>query len=86
MLMNGFGFVDTLQKIGATRRLLTAGSNKGFLDPFSPVQPEARKQAQTMLDDIHQLFIKRVKQGRGNRLSNTPELFSGRIWTGRTRP
>ena len=82
VLMDGFGFVDTLDKLGIERRLLTAGENKGFLDPFSP-QSEAHKQhAQTMLEQIHRQFIDVVKKGRGERLKETPEMFSGLFWTG----
>lgn len=83
VLMNGFGFVDTLQKLGIERRLMTAGSEKGFLDPFSPVKPQDQAFAQTMLDTIHQQFINAVKEGRGDRLKTTePLLFSGLVWTG----
>ena len=82
VLINGFGFVDTLDKLGIERRLLTAGENKGFLDSFSP-QSEAHKQhAQTMLEQIHRQFIDVVKKGRGERLKETPEMFSGLFWTG----
>lgn len=82
VLMDGFGFVDTLHKLGVERRLLTAGENKGFLDPFSP-QNEAHKQhAQAMLEQIHRQFIDTVKKGRGERLKETPEMFSGLFWTG----
>lgn len=83
VLMNGFGFVDTLQKVGVQRRLMTAGSEKGFMDPFSPVKPQDQQYMQTMLDTIHTQFIDAVKQGRGNRLqANDPLLFSGLVWTG----
>ncbi|KTD16457.1 S49 family peptidase [Legionella jordanis] len=82
VLYNGFGFVDTLQKLGMTRRLHTAGKNKGFLDPFSPENPEQTQLLQTMLDEIHQLFISRVKEGRGNRLKIDQDTFSGLFWTG----
>ena len=82
VLMDGFGFVDTLDKLGVERRLLTAGKNKGFLDPFSPQTEEHRRYAQKMLDQIHQQFISVVKQGRGDRLKETPETFSGLFWTG----
>ena len=82
VLINGFGCFDTLDKLGIERRLLTAGENKGFLDPFSP-QSEAHKQhAQTMLEQIHRQFIDVVKKGRGERLKETPEMFSGLFWTG----
>jgi len=82
VLMDGFGFVGTLDKLGVERRLLTAGENKGFLDPFSPQTESQRRYAQVMLDQIHQQFIKVVKQGRGDRLKETPETFSGLFWTG----
>ncbi len=82
VLMDGFGFTGTMEKLGVERRLLTAGENKGFLDPFSPQSPEQRGYAQTMLDQIHQQFIAAVKQGRGERLKTTPETFSGLFWTG----
>jgi len=82
VLMNGFGFVDTLDKLGVERRLLTAGQNKGFLDPFSPMSAEQKKFAQAMLDQIHHQFIAVVKKGRGERLKETPEIFSGLFWTG----
>jgi protease-4 len=82
VLMDGFGFVDTLDKLGVERRLMTAGANKGFLDPFSPQTDEQRKFAQVMLDQIHQQFINVVKQGRGDRLKENAEMFSGLFWTG----
>ncbi|WP_131780982.1 S49 family peptidase [Legionella gresilensis] len=82
VLYNGFGFVDAMQKLGITRRLQTAGSNKGFLDPFSPVTPEQQQLLQTMLNDVHQQFINRVKAGRGSRLHIDNQTFSGLFWTG----
>jgi len=82
VLMDGFGFVGTMEKLGVERRLLTAGANKGFLDPFSPQSEEQKKYAQVMLDRIHQQFITVVKKGRGDRLKETPETFSGLFWTG----
>ncbi|MEJ2398793.1 MAG: S49 family peptidase [Gammaproteobacteria bacterium] len=83
VIMNGFGFVDTLKKLGIQRRLYTAGKHKGFLDPFSPVKPDEVAHAQAMLDNIHQQFIDAVKAGRGKRLTqNNKNLFSGLIWTG----
>lgn len=82
VLYNGFGFIDTLQKLGITRRLFTAGANKGFLDPFSPVSPKQQQLLQVMLDEIHQQFIDRVKQGRGDRLKINDDTFSGLFWTG----
>ena len=82
VLMDGFGFTGTMEKLGVERRLLTAGENKGFLDPFSPQTEKQRAYAQTMLDQIHQQFIAVVKAGRGERLKPTPETFSGLFWTG----
>ena len=82
VLMNGFGFTGTLQKLGIERRLFTAGENKGFLDPFSPLEPQQKQHAQQMLDEIHQQFIATVRQGRGARLKETTDMFSGLMWTG----
>ena len=82
VLMDGFGFTGTMEKLGVERRLLTAGENKGFLDPFSPQTEKQRAYAQTMLDQIHQQFIGVVKAGRGDRLKTTPDTFSGLFWTG----
>ena len=82
VLINGFGFTGTLDKLGVERRLLTAGENKGFLDPFSPQSDAQRAHAQRMLDQIHQQFIGVVRQGRGERLKETPETFSGLFWNG----
>ena len=82
VLMNGFGFVDAMDKLGVERRLLTSGENKALLDPFSPVDQGNVQHMQGMLDTIHQQFIQAVKDGRGDRLANDPALFSGLIWTG----
>lgn len=82
VLMDGFGFKGVMDKLGIERRLLTAGENKGFLDPFSPVDPKQRQHAQSLLNDIHQQFIAVVREGRGTRLHETPEMFSGLMWTG----
>ena len=82
VLMDGFGFVGGMEKLGVERRLLTAGENKGFMDPFSPVDPKQQEYALSMLNDIHQQFIAVVKQGRGKRLKDNPDLFSGLVWTG----
>ena len=84
VLMDGFGFTGTMQKLGVERRLLTAGENKAILDPFSPVNPKHQEFAQQMLDQIHQQFIAVVREGRGNRLKETPEIFSGLFWSGET--
>lgn len=82
VLMDGFGFTGLMDKLGVERRLLTAGENKGFLDPFSAQTEKQRAFAQAMLNQIHQQFIAVVKAGRGNRLKETPEMFSGLFWTG----
>jgi protease-4 len=82
VLMNGFGFVDSMKKLGIERRLLTAGDNKNFLDPFSPMHPKHREHAQVLLNRIHQQFIDVVKQGRGESLTQSDETFSGLFWTG----
>jgi protease IV len=82
VLMDGFGFTGLMDKLGVERRLLTAGENKGMLDPFSPSNPRQTAYAKAMLDQIHQQFIKVVKDGRGNRLKETPETFSGLFWNG----
>ncbi len=90
VLMNGFGFVDAMEKLGIERRLLTAGKNKGFLDPFSPMKEEDSLHIEKVLNDVHEQFIKQVKQGREKSLKakgklallENPELFSGLVWTG----
>ena len=82
VLMDGFGFTGTMDKLGVERRLLTAGENKGFLDPFSPQDAQHKLHAQVLLDDIHKQFIEVVRKGRGKRLKDSPELFSGLMWTG----
>lgn len=82
VLMDGFGFTGSMDKLGVERRLLTAGENKGFLDPFSPQNGRHKEHAQGMLNDIHQQFIDVVRKGRGTRLKETPDMFSGLMWTG----
>ena len=82
VLMDGFGFTGLMDKLGVERRLMTAGENKGFLDPFSPQTEAQRKHAQSMLNQIHAQFIEAVKKGRGERLKETPEMFSGLFWSG----
>ena len=82
VLMDGFGFTGLMDKVGVERRLMTAGENKGFLDPFSPQTPQQRAYAQQMLDQIHKQFIEVVRAGRGDRLKETPQMFSGLFWTG----
>ena len=82
VLMDGFGFTGTMEKFGVERRLLTAGENKAMLDPFSPVNEKHVAYAKAMLDQIHHQFIAVVKEGRGKRLKETPETFSGLFWNG----
>jgi len=82
VLMDGFGFVDAMHKLGVERRLLTAGEHKGFLDPFSPVNRQEKEHVETLLNNIHQQFIAAVKKGRGDRLGDNDDLFSGLVWTG----
>ncbi|MDP2416591.1 MAG: S49 family peptidase, partial [Hydrogenophaga sp.] len=82
VLMDGFGFTGLMEKLGIERRLMTAGENKALLDPFSPQDEEQRAYIQTMLGEIHTQFITVVKQGRGDRLKETPETFSGLVWSG----
>src|SRR5659263_56521 len=82
MLMDGFGFTGLMEKLGIERRLMPACENKGFLDPFSPQTEKHRVFAQAMLDQIHKQFIDAVKAGRGKRLKETPETFSGLFWSG----
>ena len=82
VLMDGFGFTGLMDKLGIERRLMTAGENKGFLDPFSPQTEAQRKHAQAMLNQIHAQFIEVVRKGRGDRLKDAPGMFSGLFWTG----
>ena len=81
--MDGFGVVDAMEKLGIESRTLTAGKNKALLDPFTPADEDAMKHLQSMIDDIHQQFIDAVKKGRGDRLKEFDDLFTGLIWTGR---
>ena len=82
MVKDGFGFTQTMDKLGVERRLITAGANKGFLDPFSPADPQQVQYARQMLAEIHAQFIQVVRQGRGKRLKETPDTFSGLVWSG----
>ena len=82
VLMDGFGFTGAMEKLGVERRLLTAGENKAMFDPFSPVEPRHQAYLQGMIGQIHQQFIQVVKQGRGARLKETPDTFSGLFWNG----
>jgi protease-4 len=82
VLMDGFGFTKAMDKLGVERRLLTAGENKGFLDPFSPADPKQEAYAKSMLGEVHQQFIDVVRKGRGKRLKETPDMFTGLVWSG----
>ncbi|MGH8692105.1 MAG: S49 family peptidase, partial [Burkholderiales bacterium] len=82
VLMNGFGFTGLMEKLGIERRLITAGENKGMLDPFSPLEEKDREHVRKLMGDIHEQFIGAVREGRGKRLKDSPEIFSGLIWTG----
>ncbi|MCP5428328.1 MAG: S49 family peptidase [Chromatiaceae bacterium] len=82
VLMNGFGFVGSMEKLGVERRLLTAGENKAIFDPFSPLKPNDMIHMRKMLDRVHRQFIDTVKAGRGERLQESEEIFSGLFWTG----
>ena len=82
VIMEGFGFTGLMDKLGVTRRMITSGSNKGMMDPFSKENPKQIEMVKTMIDEIHQQFITVVKEGRGDRLKEVPDLFSGRIWNG----
>ena len=80
--MDGFGFVGAMEKYGIERRSITAGENKSILDPFLPVRPEQVAHAEIMLEQVHQHFIEVVRTGRGDKLANDPDLFSGLFWSG----
>jgi protease-4 len=82
VIMDGWGFTGTMEKLGVERRALVSGENKAFLDPFAPVDEKQKRHAQSMLDDIHKQFIDVVRKGRGKRLKETPDTFSGLMWTG----
>ena len=82
VLMDGYGFTEVMKKVGVERRLMTAGENKGMLDPFSPVNPKHEALAQAMLNEVHEQFKNVVREGRGSRLKETPETFSGLFWSG----
>ena len=82
VVMDGFGFTGTMEKLGVERRAITAGDNKKFLDPFSPVNPAHKAYAEKMIGEIHEQFITVVRDGRGKRLKENPDIFSGLVWTG----
>jgi protease-4 len=80
--MNGFGFTGLMEKLGIERRLITVGENKGMLDPFSPLDDKDKEHVRKLMGDIHEQFVGVVREGRGKRLKDAPEIFSGLIWTG----
>lgn len=80
--MDSFGFVGAMDKLGVERRSITAGENKAFLDPFLPQNPQQVAYARAMLEEVHQQFIDVVRKGRGTRLKETPDMFSGLVWSG----
>ena len=80
--MDSFGFVDAINKLGVERRSITAGANKSILDPFLPMVPQQKQHAEKMLDQVHKQFIEVVKQGRGDKLTDDPDIFSGLFWSG----
>jgi protease-4 len=82
VIYRGFGVVAALDKVGVESRTVTAGTNKAFMDPFSPVDPEQKAYLQAMLDEVHLQFIGAVRDGRGKRLKETPDMFSGLVWHG----
>jgi protease-4 len=82
VLMNGFGFTGLMEKLGIERRLITVGENKGMLDPFSPLEEKDKEHVRKLMGDIHEQFVGVVREGRGKRLKDAPEIFSGLIWTG----
>jgi protease-4 len=82
VLMNGFGFTGLMEKLGIERRLITVGENKGMLDPFSPLDEKDKEHVKKLMGDIHEQFVGVVREGRGQRLKDAPEIFSGLIWTG----
>lgn len=82
VIMGSFGFVDAMKQLGIERRVMTAGDHKALLDPFAPVDPVAKTHMQGVLAEVHRQFINAVKTGRGDRLKETPDMFSGLVWTG----
>jgi protease-4 len=82
VIMQGFGFVGAIDKLGVERRVITSGERKGFLDPFRPLVPDDEKHIRSILDEVHGQFVKAVRDGRGAKLKETPELFTGLVWTG----
>src|SRR5262249_34020591 len=82
VIMQSFGFAEAMDKLGIERRIIAAGENKSLLDPFMPIDPKQREYVQGLVNEIHQQFVTSVKQARGARLKETPDMFSGLIWNG----
>ena len=82
VLMNGFGFDQAIKELGIERRLLKSGENKAILDPFLPVNPKQREFMQGLLKEVHDKFINVVKKGRGPKLTNNSDIFTGLFWSG----
>jgi protease-4 len=82
VIMNGFGVTGLMEKLGIERRAITAGKNKALLDPFSKQDPKQKEFVQGMISEVHEQFIKVVRDGRGDRLKETPDMFTGLVWNG----
>jgi protease-4 len=82
VIMQGFGLHEAIEKLGVERRVVAAGEHKSFMDPFQPLDAAEVQHIRSMLGEVHQQFITAVRAGRGDRLKETPELFSGLVWTG----
>ncbi len=82
VISGSFGVTGLMEKLGVERRLITAGENKALLDPFSPLPESQRELWQSVVDTTHRQFVERVKNGRGDRLKEDPQLFSGMVWSG----
>lgn len=82
VVVNGFGFVGAMEKLGVERRMITAGENKGMLDPFTPARDNEVKHMQTLVAEIHEQFKEVVRKGRGDRLKENDQMFTGAFWTG----
>ena len=78
----GYGFVDVMEKVGVERRVFTAGNNKAMLDPFSEIKPEQKQHFESILKDVHEKFVTDVTAGRGDRIKDEQEIFSGLFWSG----
>jgi protease-4 len=82
VISGGFGFTGTIDKLGMERRVYKSGDHKNFLDSFLPEKAEERRHMQELLSEIHEQFVKVVRDGRGKRLKETPEMFTGLFWSG----